>query len=523
MADDFSQDELLAEAKRRGLIKTQSENKPKSFLSRVGETALGTAQAVGRGVAGPLLDYPAALASYATTKASLNPTTFKQELSDVRDISREIEQKTPIATPIGKVIGAIGPLSKGTQVVKGAVQALKVAPKLAGVFSSGLLSGLYGAIQSADKPKNIANELLTNAALGFGFGAIGEYGPDIAKTSIKKTGDLAKKTFASLKGINPESVDFYARNRKAVNSALKQTIDDLVPDLSEEMGKQLKGWVEHVNDNLDILIRKNNNLVDATPVLKKAADSLSKLEKITATQDAKNAAAALRQQFDILTNQIPSGGKIPAMDLQVIKKQLQNTAVSAYKNQQIGLDKMFPDAVAEIAQSADGVLDKVHKDVAKLNDSLSKVIKIQQRLGIGDIFKGGVDVKKARNLLASNLPEVKNGLKQIDEMTGSNWSNFSKLYKTVQDLKEQDFLSMFKTGRALLGPIMGATAGSAYGAGGSTLGGLLGLATQSPVGTRSQITAGKTLYDLAIKGAGGLKNIPSIGVPIINELERRGR
>lgn len=422
--------------------------------------------------------------------------------------SAQAEKERPFLSLVSKTAGfatpggIFGKTAGITTKTLGGIGVRKGISGLAGVgVGGGTLAGAE-AISKGERLKNVARDILDGMALALGLGIGGEavaIGGKGVASGIRKGG---KRLLSSLRQIRPESVSLYAQNPRAVNQAVSGIMNgEFIPSFRDSTVEQIKAFVRSTNQELDEIIGGIDDLVDIRPLIKVARDQVSKLTRLKTTPLKERQANELIQQVQLL-NKLPQ--KMPARDVQQIKKDLQEQLVSFFQNTKVKQDTLSL-ALEEIQKASKTMLEGLDKRIGPLNKKLEQGIKLQKKLGMGSVFREqGFDDRKAGRLLSTLVNESKKDVflaaKELDRLAGTRIVSSAQLFKAAQELGKSDVISASQTGRSLLGGIFGTGLGSAVGSPG--LGGLLGVLAGSPALTRPVITTGRGITSLLERGAG---------------------
>lgn len=452
---------------------------------------------------------------------------------DVSRFSQQAKAEQPIPYYAGYVGGMVNPVGLFAKVTKGAGAALKsssLAGKLAPWVQRSLAGGTaMGAAQGTEallKEEGV-KEAGKEAAKGFAVGAIS--GPILEGigNALLKGGNVAKKMFASLQGIKPETLETITKKGPEVAEALQNhTTGNLLPSYVADVSDKIAKFVSSRMGMLDDILTKNTTPISTKPFIDEAKKLVVESTRIQSTPLAVEQSNKLIQQLDLLKN---LNGKLPAKDVNIVKKQFQEQLTAYYNNMGFSKDSL-QDAVSKIEGAVRQELNTI-PGVKNINDQLSKSIELQKMLKMKNVFKadGAFDFASSQRFFSTLGNEAKKPMEftaaQLDKLIGTDLVEKAKIFSAVSQLaaRAAEPLSVKQTGRSLFGPVVGGALGSAFGPIGTTIGTGVGMGLQSPMAIKPAMYFGG-LANKVSKGTGSVISSEAakrlIGKSILNNGEK---
>lgn len=507
VAPDYSKmsdAELLSLGKQQGII-TAPDRKP--MLAKMAEEDKVAMPSVG------LVESFALGGMEGTVPGSSNAALRLAGGSkeDVSDYKEKVKKDNPAAYYTGYVGGLVNPFGLLGAAARGTAAALKAIPRTAGLvgtapmlapwisnaISGGASLGTANATEALLNEKG-AKEAVKEGGKGLALGTLAtpviQGAGNLAVKGVTKAGGLAKKAFAALQGLKPETLDTMAEKGPQVADALQaHTQGNLIPSYIQDIGDKISSFVTQRIDKLDEILATNNTPISTASFVDAAKEQVAAASRIKATPLAVQQSKALLEQQSLL-EQLPK--QIPAADLNVIKKQFQEQLKRYYSDSGFSKDSL-QSAVSKIENSVRESLNAI-PGVKEINLELSKSINLQEALKIKNVFKSDavLDPVAAQRFFATLGNEAKKPIEkaaqEFDALIGTDLVDKAKIFSAVTQMSSKggDAFSLFKTGRALLGPALGAKAGAPFGPVGSAIGAGAGLALQSPMAVKPILAVG---------------------------------
>lgn len=344
----------------------------------------------------------------------------------------------------------------------------------------------------------IADEMLKGAAM------------NIAVTGgATLAGEGVKKLLPGLRNIPSDVVDTYSKNRKAVNTLIKQRLEGFVSEIADDIALKVKDIGSRLEQGLQEAANKHVKSVDVSDVISEFENQISNLERVKVTPDVRSAIATLKKglgnffekatvsKADPYLGTITKSKNVPvkfsASDLLRMKRDLQRAAESVYEGQGAG---PINEAFAAVAEKATRSLKDQVKGTAEFLAQEQAAIKAKQALGITGIMDSPNSLARVKGLLATllNPDKIQKGtleqVRNFDRIYGTNLEEASKLFRAASSLGIGDVISGFRTGARVLAPGAG---GALFGPAGFAAGALL----QAPPLTRPIITGANVIPGLA--------------------------
>lgn len=445
------------------------------------------------------------------TAGGIENQSVKDIISENRAENRQAQEANPWSYGGGQVVGSI-PITIATS---GANKYLQAA-------SLGSLTGLGMSEEDTSSGR------LKDAVTGGAIGTLATLGGDIVGKGAKYAGKVGKKALASIRNIKPESLETLAARPQDVQQAVQMIKDNTyVPTVAENLNKKIQDFVSTNTKQIDNLLANSNKKISTVPIKKFISDQVDDLGKIQITPLRVRQTELLKQQ-QALVDQLPE--TMSASEFNVIKKQIQEQAKSAFKDAGISSDSLSK-MMLEFEESVRNELNRAVPGVKDINARLSKAIKLQEKIGLKNAFKGdAMDPAKLQSFLKTLGNDAKKQLmssvEQFDELMGTNIVDASRVFRAADDIygaQSGDIFSAYKTGKSLLGPGLGGAAGSLFGPIGTAIGTGAGLAVQSPAATVPLMKLGGAAGTFATKQLPPIiqSSIPGLTGAVMNEKGRK--
>lgn len=421
---------------------------------------------------------------------------YKESLKLAEEFTKESKAQNPGVSLTGEIAGLASPLGLAGKLfgmaTKGASY-LPTASKLAKSVAAGATGGAAtGAISAKTSGEDVGKGAATGALVG---GAL-----PIAAEGLKKgvgyAQEAGKSILAGLRNISKTTLDTVSKRPQEVEKVAAMIKDNtFIPTVAEDLTTKIKDFVVSRTDAIDEVLSQSNKPVSMKPVKDFVNNLVSEMEAIQATPLQVRQVGLLKQQQELLNN-LPD--ELAATQFNTVKKQVQEMATSAFNDAGIkssSLDK----AMLRLENTTRDELNKAFPAVKALNAELSQAIKLQEKIGLKNAFKGdAMDAGKLQSFLKTLGNDAKAQtsrlVEEFDELIGTNLKDSSVLYRAADDVitgsAAKNPISAFVTGARNFSPVVGSVLGSLGGTPGTVIGGLAGAALQSPAATRPLMSIG---------------------------------
>lgn len=435
-----------------------------------------------------------------SSKFSAAKDAFMQGRQDANDEQNLAQTQYP-KTAIGANLG-------------GSLLTLPLLPAkgFAGAVKLGAGLGAAQAAGSANSPEEAAIDMAGGAALGGagygvakGVGALG--GSDLVQSGLNKVkGVIAgglSKTASELTGISDKEIESYSSRADKVNKIYQDSGGD--PSLAAQHAKEnivndVQRTRQSLNSQISTALQNSSPLpiIDSSPIIQKLEAAKSSIHPIYGDNDIN----AINGIIDKV-KQASTDGKLNINDLQSTKNFLYDSAKGSYNQD----GNIFP-VGKEVAKAAKGagasaknLIDTYGPpEIKNANRQLQQLHEIEDHMGNnlldpnakshGDIYAVGAGVQNNNS----------QALKQLGDMTGKDYLQGATDLSAARTFGNAPLFPAIKTGRALIGPVMGGAIGGGAGAMvggapgayvGAKIGGSIGAVLSSPAALKAAINTGR--------------------------------
>lgn len=438
---------------------------------------------------------------------------YKESLKLAEDFTGEAKRQNPGTFTTGDIAGTLSPQGLGGIIFRGATAGAKTLSKVPALAQSVIAGSGAGAATGGISAGTSGGSIKEGAIKGGIIGGALPIAAEGIKRGVGKLGELGKDALASLRNIRKDTLDTLNKRPEEVAEAVRLIKDNtFVPAVARDVQEKVKNFVTSRMEAIDEVLATSKQPISVKPVKDFLDTQIADMSRIQATPLQVKQVSLLKQQQELLKG-LPD--ELPAADFNVLKKQVQDMAQNAFNDTGIK-SSTFDKAMLALEEKTRDQLNKAVPQVKQLNGELAQGIKIQERLGLKNAFKGEVmDPNKMQSFLKTLGNDAKKqtsqAVEEFDRLFGTNIKDTSELYRAADDIygaASGDIFSAYKTGKALLGPALGGVAGTVFGPVGTMVGTGVGAVVQSPSATVPLMRAGSVAGKAATSLADIVKSTP---------------